>query len=415
MIGVYLLPYPVRGVPAPYLWVFYKLLSLLKERALFMVGEDYLADPARFAAEGRWELTPLTQSTYGYTTPTPATLAGHRVEALPASLFPALLAECHGNPVELFRRLLTRRLPALEAAFEAALDKGGEALEAVVTWHNCPSLSAVAERRGIPVIHLEAGPLRAPLYRPTAYLDFSGVNGNTEAESRYRHSPPRPVEPFTAEALRRFFFLPGDLPAKDPAGYVGVALQVEDDSNLVAFGNGYDNQSTLVHARLAHATDGPLLVRRHPGSLFKVAGDWFETDGSYDSLEFIQRCRHIVTVNSSLGLEAILLGTPVTALGDSSYRYILAAENEDERLARLAFYLFAYLIPESLMFDLDYLRFRLARPGEGAIVARHLAAYLGQPVPPSVDVQGVSCWEAIRGAVGKVANGRTGARLGDPA
>ncbi len=398
MMAVYLLPYPVRGVHAPYLWVFYKFLSLLQERALFMVGEDYLADPACFAAEGRWELTPLTQSTYGYSTPPPLTLARHQIETLPASLFATLLADCRGNPIEVFRRILTRRLPALEAAFEAALDKSGDTIEAIVTWHNCPSLSAVAMRRGCPVIHLEVGPLRAPLYRPTAYLDFSGVNGNTEAESRYLKMPRCVGEHFSVESLRRFFFLPGELPAKTPVSHVGVALQVEDDSNLVAFGNGYDNQATLVYARLNHIGDGPLLVRRHPGSLFRVVGDWFITDASYDSKEFIQHCRHIVTVNSSLGLEAILSGTPITVLGDSSYRFILAGGDENERVARLAFYLFAYLIPESLMFDLDYLRFRIQAPDEGVVVARHAAAYLGRQFRPDTisGEQGDSVWSQVK-------------------
>ncbi len=379
MIAAYLLPYPARGVRAPYLWVFYKLLAVLRERALFVVGEDYLRDPAGFAAEGRWELNDHTRWVYGFTAPTAETVAGHRVETLPGGLFDGLLAECANNPIEVFRRMLTQRLPALEAAFEAALERGGgtERIEAIVTWHNCPSLSAVAERRGIPVVHLEAGPLRIPLYRPTAYCDFSGVNGNTEAGRRYLSVPARTGPAIDLERLRRFFFLPGDLPPKDPAGYVGLALQVEDDSNLVAFGNGFDNQAAVVHARLFHGNDGPLLVRRHPGSLFSIAGYWFTTDTSYDSLEFIQHCKRIVTINSSLGLEALLLGTPATVLGDASYRYVLDADDERERIARLAFFLFAYLVPEQLMFDLDYLRFRLTGPHESAIVARHLAAYTG--------------------------------------
>jgi len=186
------------------------------------------------------------------------------------------------------------------------------------------------------------GPLRAPLYRPTAYLDFSGVNANTEAEPRYSRLPPVDAA-ICADRLRRFF-LSGVLPPKDPIGRIGLALQVEDDSNLVAFGNGFDNQAAAVYVRLTHGDEGPIAIRAHPGSLFKIRGaSWFETDESYDSMEFIQRCKRIVNVNSSLGLEAVLLGTPVTVLGECSYKFILDVADEKERLARLAFYLFAYL------------------------------------------------------------------------
>lgn len=381
MIAIYLLPYPVRAVPAPYLWVFYKWLSALGERALFLVGEDYLQPPSLFAAAGRWETTPLTQETYGYRRPDPECLARHIFRTLPAGLFETWLADCQGNPLQVFRRLLSERLPELETAIKAALSDA-EQIEAIITWCNCPSLSAVAARLAIPVVHLEAGPLRAPLYRRTAYFDFSGVNGHTEAERRYLKLPAAPAG-IDGERLRRFFFRPGDLPAKALPGHVGLALQVEDDSNLVAFGNGYDNQAAALHVRLFHAGEGPILIRAHPGSLFRARGDWFETDTSQDSLAFIRRCRQVVTINSSLGLEALLLGTPVKVLGDCSYRFILEAREASERAARLAFYLFAYLVPEALLFDLDYLRFRLTSPDEASIVARHLAAWLGADAAPA--------------------------------
>lgn len=396
MIAIYLLPFPVRGVRAPYLWVFYKWLTVLRAPARFIVGADYVRNPADFAAERRWELGDTAQAVYGYRPPDAAGLARHELRFLADEVFATLLADCRGNPVELFRRLLTERLPVLEAALAEALSgvgANGEALRAVVTWCNCPSLSAAAAARGIRVIHLEVGPLRAPLYRPTAYLDFSGVNGNTEAARRYARLPPAGRD-IDAGQLRRFFFLK-ELPAKDPVGRVGLALQVEDDSNLVAFGNGFDNQAAVTHVRLRYGDAGPIAVRSHPGSLFKAAGDWFEADRSYDSLEFIQRCRRIVTINSSLGLEALLLGTPVTMLGDASFRFIVDADDETERRARLAFYLFAYLIPEALQFDADYLRFRLGDPGEPAIVARHLRHYLDRPECGDGGNGGESVWELI--------------------
>lgn len=79
-----------------------------------------------------------------------------------------------------------------------------------------------------------------------------------------------------------------------------------------------------------------------------------------------------MTINSSVGLESVLWGVPVTVLGDTSYAFLLEARDNRALLARLAFYLYGYLVPRQALFDLAYLRFRLTQPSEARIVAYHL-------------------------------------------
>jgi hypothetical protein len=302
-------------------------------------------------------------------------MAVHEYGFLSEAVFEALLADSGGNPIAAFRRLLSERVPCLDAAFAEILSQpSAEGIEAILTWCNCPSLRAAAAEKGIPVVHLELGPLRWPQYRPTAYLDFSGVNGNTEAERRYLESGFRPGAGLDIKALRHFFYQAGD--GETPAARfdLGVALQVEDDSNLLAFGHGFDNQSLLVYAHL-HRAEGSVLVRGHPGSLFALKPDWYQVDDSPDSVAFIHRCDKILTINSSVGLEAMLMGKRVEVLGDCAHRFIAEAGEAPERVARLAFYLFAYLVPMDLIYDSSYLRFRLGQPSAYEIALRHLAAY----------------------------------------
>jgi capsule polysaccharide export protein KpsC/LpsZ len=211
--------------------------------------------------------------------------------------------------------------------------------------------------------------------RPTAYLDFSGVNGNTEAARRYLASGCEPAgSPLSIESMRRFFLREDDGATPAKRFRLGVALQVEDDSNLLAFGRGFDNLSLLTVAHLRHP-EGSVLARGHPGSVFALKPDWYALDGSPDSLTFIRRCEEILTINSSVGLEALLMQTPVEILGDCAHRYIAEADDKTERTARLAFYLFAYLVPMQSIYDPGYLRFRLGQPTEYEIAVRHLAAY----------------------------------------
>lgn len=400
MIAAYLLPFPVRAVKAPYLWVFYKMLTAFDEEVLFLIGRDYLIDPATFAAAGRWELGKAAHDAYGYRTPTAADIARHSLKVLPDRLFEDMMSGSMGNPIEVFRRMLSRRIPAIEAAIESALSEAvadGKKIEAILTWCNCPSLSAVAKARGLDVVHIEVGPLRAPEYRPTAYVDFSGVNGNTEAARRYFDLDACRSE-IDTNALLNFFYRGERLPPRSPSNVTGVALQVEDDSNLVAFSNGFDNQSAVVHARLFFESTGPVRVRSHPGSTFWTRpGQGFEPDDSRDSIEFIRRCARIVTINSSVGLEAILMGIPVHCLGECSYEFVLEDDRPDEMAARLAYYLFAYLVPRELLFDLRYLRFRIAKPTEAQIVGRHIEMY--ERCDGSVAAGGSTVWDLIESAI----------------
>lgn len=380
MIAAFLLPFPFRGYRSPYLWVYYRLMTAFDEPMLFIASHDYLTDPDLWAAQGRWELQAHSQSRLGYRIPTSAEMQRHRYGLLPGALFETLLAEAGGNPVAAFRRLLTERIPALEGAIETALADTRD-LEAVLTWCNCPSLSAVAARRGVPVLHLEAGPLRWPHYRATGYLDFQGVNGHTEAAVRHQQAKPRFGPEVTRNRLRAFFYT-GVAPVQTRTHALGLPLQVEDDSNLVAFGHDHDNQALLIRALLARP-DRDVLVRAHPGSVFALKPDWYRLDDSPDSITFIGRCRRVLTVNSSVGLEALLWNTPVEALGDSSYQHLVDA---DDPVGALAFYLFAYLVPMDLIYQPDYLRFRLTRPSESAIVARHLDAYGVAHAGPQADL-----------------------------
>lgn len=379
MIAAFLLPFPLRGCRAPYLWVYYRLLSSIGERMLFIANEDYTRDPQCWQGENRWELQPGNVQRLEYRVPTREQIAGHEYRFLGEKVFTALLAESGGNPIAAFRRLLSERVACLDAAFAGILAQpGARDIEAILTWCNCPSLEAAAAARGIPVLHLEIGPLRWPHYRPTAYLDFCGVNGNTEAERRYYASGMRADAGFDVAALRRFFCPVGAGAVSPPQYRLGVALQVEDDSNLLAFGHGFDNQSMLAYAQLRQPHG--VLVRSHPGSLFALKPGWYAVDDSPDSIAFIRRCERLLTINSSVGLEALLLGTPVEVLGDCAHRFIAEAPDTRERAARLAFYLFAYLVPMTLVFDAGYLRFRLSRPTEATIVNRHFGAYLGDDV-----------------------------------
>jgi hypothetical protein len=91
----------------------------------------------------------------------------------------------------------------------------------------------------------------------------------------------------------------------DPSFEIGLPLQVENDTNIIAFANGWTNDQLIEVASSLYGSD-KTLVRRHPGGLRNYPDIRAENDQSANSIEFIQRCARIATVNSSVGLESLL-------------------------------------------------------------------------------------------------------------
>lgn len=377
MLAAFLPPYPFRAVPAPYLWCYYRLLSeWATESCMFITGRDYVRPIEQW--EDRWEYTDDAATRLDYSLPKITQPPQHHYAWLDEGRFDEWLRIYNHNPLAVFRHFLCERDSAYEEELHALLCSAPNKIEAVITFLNVPSLSAVCQQLGIPLIHQELGPLRGHIYRDTAYFDFRGVNGNSEAENRERDFRYWSLNGLKLVDLLTFFLKDPSLIERLPGktSEVGIVLQVEDDSNLVAFGNGMDNQSIILAACSQVATSS-LLIRPHPGSLFTLREGSIPIDESPTSLEFVARCKKLMTINSSVALEALFLGVPVTMFGDSSLCHLATEPPHSVSLVRrLAFYLFAYLVPRSCQLDPCYLRFRLDEPDEKAIIEYHLDCYM---------------------------------------
>lgn len=181
---------------------------------------------------------------------------------------------------------------------------------------------------------------------------------------------------------------------------VGVALQVEDDSNTLAYGRGYD-AIRLLYQALRNRSPEQVLVRSHPGARLAYRGGLGDTDTSPSSLAFLQRIGHLLTINSSVAAEAALWNVPYTTLGDTPFAVMstpletsadtgaaapavpdqgmdtplpahATAESGSAPDPLLNALMLGYLVPGALLFDPGYYRWRIAGATLGACIARHL-------------------------------------------
>ncbi|MFI5178887.1 MAG: hypothetical protein ACHQO8_10005 [Vicinamibacterales bacterium] len=383
----FLIPSVFEHTRARHLLVFYKQLGAFARDEMAFVGEpDYFRSPAELQAEGRPEWNASWRDAYEYEPP--VSLDDVQYRALPGNLFATRLRRVQSS-WKLYGQMVTRRLPELEAAFSAAVESLTHRgpIQGLMAFANNPSVSFVARRRGLPVVHTEFGPLRKPAYVMTGYWDLRGVSRGTDAVRRFRNfrrAATRGRVPLLSreELLHTLRRLPlPDAPgAADAPFRLGVALQGEDNAHV----QGINALDVLSVARQRFHRD-EILVRYHPGGLSRYSDTLGVTDTSADSTAFIQKCETILTVNSGTALEAMLLGRRAVVLGDSPFR--IAADrsfdtatrlDDAQQLLALNFLVFGYIVPAALMFDPDYTRWRLSHPSELEIYRHHQRWYRAQ-------------------------------------
>ncbi|ESS15154.1 putative teichuronic acid biosynthesis glycosyltransferase TuaH [Betaproteobacteria bacterium MOLA814] len=378
MIVVNLPQFPFRGYSAPYLWMFYKFLLSTKGDLHFFAHKDYLKDAASWAESDRWEFQEGSQRNLGYEIPTSVQLAEVSCSLMSDEIFDKILASSKGNPLKAFEKILSEVVYELSEFYDVELEVMSKSkhVKAILTPINCPSLQYVARERGIPLIHFELGPLRRPGYIDLAYFDFNGLNDKSEFTDRFhRFKSTLPTKNAADLSSVRRQYLSGDSWLSKPVARaakfdVGVILQIEDDTNLIASSNGYSNQALIAYSKIKFSSK-LVAYKAHPGSFFDFK---IEKGGvAYNSgTDFLFDCDSILTINSSMGFEALLWEKQVNIVGHAAYASIAVISDEDDRNLALSFFLKNYLVPFELIFNREYIEFRLSNPGESDMENMHL-------------------------------------------
>ena len=358
----FLEPFPVRGRPLDYLWVLERWLSV--SQGLARLGASPLFAVSDAVKAARPELASSLLS--------PADFAVR--PDLPEA--PDLL------DAEWVRLMTEPDLPVWRPFIEALLERTRP--DAVVSWTVNAPLRAATAARGIVLMHQELGPMRPPnsmLY----FADPRGVNGDSSLPEVW---PTLREQPLTPAQQQEVDCLCTELMASPPGGreetarslglvpgrkVLSVFLQVPRDSNVLAWSRLEGNEELL---RLVTAATSPdshhVLVRPHPAHPLlpaQLEASHVRQVQDLPAEALINVSDAVLTVNSSVGLEALARGKVVYTFGDSPYagrgctrdlgpdpeqlRQALAGQpftlTEEEELLRrrlLHFLVFRYLTPE---------------------------------------------------------------------
>lgn len=262
---------------------------------------------------------------------------------------------------------------------------GDQAIDALLVWNGSNRLLSLAihaaQRRGIPVIYAEHGYFpgsmqldrdgvnqassltrlirnglaqRPPSPELDAQLDaiIAAVRGAAPSRVVRTAIPPQYLQTRQARVFNALLYrlrpyglgkplFPGyQDPPLPTEPFVFYPLQVRKDSQLLLHSPIWGNDHAAVIAALAHELaqlqpPRKLVVKFHPQEdrLAQIRNDALIRQFpdvtfvcNIPATELIQRARFVVTINSSVGFEAILLDKPLVTLGDSFYAVPALAE-----------------------------------------------------------------------------------------
>ena len=262
-----------------------------------------------------------------------ADLSDAQVAALCASDLHTDRLYAHGPVLQQQAAAYAHQIRRAWSFFDAIIPPG----VTVLLWNGFPRLlacaAAVAREKGCRVLFCENGTI--PL---TWACGTGGANGASDFARL-------PADAFRARAVNRerldalyarawaqretlAHTLAGDGELPD-GPFILYAGQVRDDTQLTALSPRYPSQLSAICATWDALMPAglSLVVKPHP---YDIDGSVLQLHTTLPDLTVIvdtpiralltdPRCRAVVTVNSSVGLEALVLGVPVVTLGRSIY------------------------------------------------------------------------------------------------
>lgn len=302
-----------------------------------------------------------------------------------------------GSRSELLMYLFQERDPELEQCLIQIIEKerrqrGGEKVEGIFNCLDCfASIKYLGSYYQCPVIPYVFSAIRKVHgYQQTLYM--TSMDGNLyssqEGSRRYQkfeteQKGGREQEPvvFSRRELLAIFGKEQNLPLLKllnctPEYEMGVCASGWNiNHNFLKF--KYTDDDIYYECKKVYREE-QMITRTHPMKYdsMGVGREYFRND----PVSFFLRCKRITSVQSQMLLKAMLWNRAVYGKGDFlQFSFLCEKDLESTKkvsIASLNYYIFGFLIPEKLMFDLAYWRWRIKeKPTEHEIYRQHLKYY----------------------------------------
>lgn len=240
----------------------------------------------------------------------------------------------------------------------------------VVFWS--PTLQKIAKKYNIKIISLEFSPIRKGQYNTNlGYFKFGNKYDNKNIESEYKNFIKEKHLVFSKDEILALFLSTENLDKLSlkyqvPEYEVGYPLGLINDCYEKVYSK-YEFED-ISNKLIKICNEKKVLLREYPGLKIDRKKIKFEIDSSNSSLEFISKCKRILCNVSNIGYETLLMDRRLISVSKAMPTAFNKVDSLDffddhdiglDKINFITFYIFASY---DLLYDYDYINWRITEP-----------------------------------------------------
>lgn len=368
--------------PIHYLWIFYKYMEFALENDYPIIAEEaYFEKPSVYKKQKEYPFL-NTEGNYNviHEFRIPDDDDMDKLKKYPITkLEKNKVICCYKTEEEFYKEILIKENKFFEEMISNKInqiEKDIGHISAIITWTWYKSLENVCQEKNITLILLEQTTFRPVTYREKfGYFQFYDKYDATKNDNDYfkfladnkgendYFSRQELLAMFLSKEKLRYMYHLYSLPKYE------FGVNIGPDHDPLQEANCHKKDEDILRQVNKLASKEKISLRIHPMRKNKDEyKDEYNIDSSASSLEWILKNRRIVSIGSNLAFEAMLLGRTSYILGDNfPYLYggVSSLNYIDDKICDieyLNYLIFGYYVPYQLMFDKDYIKWRLEKP-----------------------------------------------------
>lgn len=375
-----------------YLWIFYKYMDFCLENDYPIIAEEaYFEDPKIYEKEGEYSFQNVKDN-YNYRhqfkKPTLSDINKLKKEIITRKEKEKVLKKdeeylknCQKlliNDDGPFHELIEKKITNIEKKYGK--------IEAIITWTWYRELKKVCDSKNITLILYEQTSFRMPNYSNIlGYFQFFDKYDSEKVDKNYLSfcAESEGKNKFlTRKEIISYFIDKNKLNIinhlnDQPKYEFGINIGAEFDP--LAEANCNCTNDTVLKSIRKLVANNKISIRLHPMNNQKEKyKKLYNIDNSPSSIDWIINNRRIASTGSNIAFETMLYSRTTYILGDN-FPYRNGAVNNvnmiDEKIADIKYinYLvFGYYVPYELMFNSDYIKWRLTSPSQWEIYEKNI-------------------------------------------
>lgn len=355
-----------------FLWVFYKFINFCKEYNLPIIAQEdmfkdieYYKKKNHNAANNNWHAH--------YILPSNEDIRSVLSYKIPKS-FDKKIVKKYKNNFECWSNLLKHRNILLENKINEAIDQlekeTNKKTKCLLCWISFKSLEYVCKKRNIKLVNYEFSSIRRGVYNCSlGYFCYNTKYNTKQIINNYKNFKSNNIfqrNELLAILLSKEYLHYINYLNSQPIYDIGIAGGLDFD----VFENSLDHKDmTYITNNILHLLPpDSISLRRHPYNSKNNYSSKFIIDDSINSIEWISKCKRIVNNMSNVGFESMLYGRTSYVLSKDMPFYFKSVNNLNKleetvvSLDYLNYIIFGFFAPFDLMFNKEYIEWRLTQP-----------------------------------------------------